>query len=269
MCGRFGLGNPERLDGFMHRYAFPEVGMAAPRFNITPSADIPIVLTIDGALVSALARWGLVPSWAKDESVGTRLVQARGETVHEKPSYRSALKSRRGLLPLDLFYEWQAVAGQKVQQPWCIRMRDDEPFAMAALWETWLSPHSTDGAFLLSCCVLTTPSNHSLKHIHDRMPLVLYPDDYEQWLDPKTKPDVVQEFIRPYPLDGLHGYKVSTWVNNPSHNDARCVEPLRDDSVNSEVHSADTTTTKLTEKIAPAPEIETAARKSPQLDAFN
>ncbi|MEP6764951.1 MAG: SOS response-associated peptidase [Gemmatimonadaceae bacterium] len=226
MCGRFGIGNPERLDGFLFRRAFPGIGAMAPRFNITPSADIPIVLSVKGDIVTSAARWGLVPSWATDAGIGTKLVQARGETAHEKPAFRSALKSRRALIPADLFYEWQAIEGQKLQQPWCIRMKEEAPFAMAALWETWLSPDAINGEALVTCCVLTTSSNYALKHIHHRMPVILHPDLFEQWLDPKTKPEVVRDFIRPYPLDGLFGYQISTWVNSPAHNDVRCIEPI-------------------------------------------
>ena len=163
MCGRFGLSNPERLDGFLFRHALPVIGAVAPRFNITPSADIPIVLSMKGDLMTTAARWGLVPSWATDPSIGTKLVQARGETAHEKPAFRGALKSKRALIPADLFYEWQAIEGQKMQQPWCIRMKGEEPFAMAALWEMWLSPDAKNGEPMLSCCVLTTSANHALK----------------------------------------------------------------------------------------------------------
>lgn len=176
--------------------------------------------------MTSAARWGLVPSWATDANIGSKLVQARGETAHEKPAFRGALKSRRALIPADLFYEWQAIEGQKLQQPWCIRMKGEEPFAMAALWETWLSPDEKNGEPLLSCCVITTTSNHALKHIHHRMPVILHPDLFDEWLDPKTKPEVVRDFIRPYPLDGLFGYKISTWVNSPAHNDARCIVPI-------------------------------------------
>ena len=128
MCGRFGLGNPERLDLLMRRMSFPAILGVAPRFNIPPSADIPIVLSLDGEPATWMARWGLVPGWAKDPGIGNKLAMARGESAHEKPSFRDAIKRRRALMPADLFYEWQPIEGQKGTVPWCVRKTDNEPF---------------------------------------------------------------------------------------------------------------------------------------------
>ncbi len=260
MCGRFGLGNPERLDGFLYRHSFPGVPAVAPRFNITPSADIPIVLTVERDAITAAARWGLVPSWANDANIGARLVQARGETAHEKPAYRRALKSRRGLIPADLFYEWQAVAGQKLQQPWCIRLRNEETFAMGALWEYWPTSINGEGAPQFSCCIVTTASNHTLKHVHERMPLIIAETDYDAWLNVDTNADDVRSLIQPFPHDRLYAYKVSTWVNSPGHDDARCIAPIDESAADAidETQNAPASKTSL----------KTNRADSGQIDAF-
>lgn len=228
MCGRFGLGNPERLDLLMRRLSFPALLGVSPRFNITPSAAVPILLNLDGAHATWMAQWGLVPSWAKDRSVGNKLAMARGESAHEKPSFREAIKRRRALMPADLFYEWQPIEGQKNTLPWCVRKRDDEPFLMGALWEQWTSRDEPNGAPLLTCCVITTEANDALRPIQDRMPLLIDEADSERWLDPNTSADDVQQFMMPRAVDDLRSYRVSNWVNSPSHDDARCIEPLRE-----------------------------------------
>lgn len=226
MCGRFGLGNPERLDLLMRRLSFPAILGAAPRFNITPSQATPILLNLDGTHATWMAQWGLVPSWAKDKSVGNKLAMARGESAHEKPSFREAVKRRRALMPADLFYEWQPNPSGKGTVPWCVRKHDDEPFLMAALWEQWTPKDEENGAPLLTCCVITTDANDALKPIQDRMPLLVDDADIERWLDPKTSAEDIQSFMVPRALDDLKSFRVSTWVNSPSHDDARCIEPL-------------------------------------------
>ncbi|MBC8085929.1 MAG: SOS response-associated peptidase [Phycisphaerae bacterium] len=226
MCGRFGLGNPERLDLLMRRLSFPAILGGAPRFNITPSADIPIVLSLDGEPATWIAKWGLVPGWAKDPAVGNKLAMARGESAREKPSFREAIKRRRALMPADLFYEWQPVEGQKGTLPWCVRKQDEQPFFMAALWEQWTPADKTGAAPLLTCCVITTDANESLRPIQDRMPLLIDEVDIARWLDPATSPDDIQAFMRPRLTDDLYSYRVSNWVNSPSHDDPRCIAPL-------------------------------------------
>lgn len=228
MCGRFGLGNPERLDLLMRRLSFPALLGVSPRFNITPSAAVPILLNLDGAHTTWMAQWGLVPSWAKDRSVGNKLAMARGETAHEKPSFREAIKRRRTLMPADLFYEWQPNASGKGTVPWCVRKHDDEPFLMAALWEQWTPRDEEHGAPLLTCCVITTDANEALRPIQDRMPLLIDDHNVERWLDPKTPADDIQSFMVPRVIDDLRSYRVSNWVNSPSHDDAKCIEPLRE-----------------------------------------
>jgi putative SOS response-associated peptidase YedK len=228
MCGRFGLGNPERLDLLMRRMSFPAILGVAPRFNITPSSDVPIVLNLDGAPATWIARWGLVPGWAKDPAVGNKLSMARGESAHEKPSFRDAIKRRRALMPADLFYEWQQVEGRKGAVPWCVKKRDDSPFFMGAMWEQWTSKDDPNVPPLLTCCVITTDANESLHPIQDRMPLLIDEADVERWLNPATSSDEIQSFMVPRAADDLESFRVSHWVNNPAHQDARCATPISD-----------------------------------------
>jgi putative SOS response-associated peptidase YedK len=132
-------------------------------------------------------------------------------------------------MPADLFYEWQIVAGQKTKQPWCIRLPDEEPFCMAALWERWHPKSDPEAEPLLSCCILTTDANATMAPIHDRMPVIVHPEDYAAWLDPHTTPAAAQRLVRPY--EGpMTAYRVSTLVNAPRHDDPRCAEPLPADA---------------------------------------
>ena len=168
--------------------------------------------------------WGLIPSWAKDPTIGNRMINARSETAATKPSFRSAVKYRRCLLPTDGFYEWKAIAGQKRKQPYYIRMADDRPFAFAGLWEHW---EGLDGAAIDSCTILTTEPNEMMADIHNRMPVILDPKDFAQWLDPEVKTaDVLHPPLRSYPAGGMTAYPVSTMVNRPSNDSAGCIARL-------------------------------------------
>jgi putative SOS response-associated peptidase YedK len=221
MCGRYGFGNPARLGTLPLGVALPDLDA---RYNITPSQNVPLVLQEGETRQAAMARWGLVPFWADDPAIGNRLANARGDTVASKPSFRGAFRQRRGLMPADLFYEWQVIPGQKVKQPWCIRLADDAPFAMAALWERWTPKATPDAEPLLSCCVITTEPNGTMGPIHDRMPVILHAEDYARWLDPRTPAAEAQALIRPY--DGaMRAYRVSTYVNAPRNLGAECAAP--------------------------------------------
>jgi putative SOS response-associated peptidase YedK len=224
MCGRYGFGNPARLGTLPLGVALPDL---EARFNVAPSQAVPVVFEQGGERRADLARWGLVPFWADDPSIGNRLCNARGDTVAGKPSFRSAFRARRALMPADLFYEWQPLPGQKVKQPWCIRLADDEPFCFAALWEQWTPKGVEPGdvAPLRSCCLITTEPNALMAPIHDRMPIILPRDAYDAWLDPATPPAVLQALLRPY--DGaMHAYPVSTFVNAPRHEGPSCATPV-------------------------------------------
>jgi putative SOS response-associated peptidase YedK len=226
MCGRYGFGNPSRLAelpfGVELAASLPDL---APRWNVTPSQSVPLVRETPAGREALMARWGLVPFWAEDPSIGNRLANARGDTVAVKPSFRGAFARRRGLMPADLFYEWQPLAGAKFKQPWCIRLPDDGPFAMAALWESW-APKGHDGASpLVTCCLITTEPNDTMQPIHERMPVILAPDDYDTWLDPATPTAALQALIRPY-AGAMHAYRVSRMVNAPGNDSAECAAAM-------------------------------------------
>ena len=172
-----------------------------------------------------MARWGLIPSWAKDPAIGNKLANARGETLAEKPSFRSAWATRRGLLPADGFYEWQKIAGAKAKQPWFITLVDDAPFAIGAIWETWRAP---EGDPLLTCSVITVASNVLRAPIHARMPVIVPRASWARWLgDGDSRAGVPPSpLVASYPADEMTAWRVSTLVNAPSRDEAQCVVPL-------------------------------------------
>lgn len=169
--------------------------------------------------------WGLIPSWAKDPQIGARLINARSETVAEKPAFRTAFQRRRCLVLADGFYEWQR--RPKGKQPFYFQVRSDVDrplFAFAGLWEHW---ESSEGDTIDSCTILTTEPNALLRSIHDRMPVILQPQDYQLWLDPTVqKPELLLPLLRPYCSEQMTGYPVSSKVNNPRHDRPDCIEPI-------------------------------------------
>ena len=194
-----------------------------PRYNIAPTQPVAAVRAsmASGRRELTYFHWGLIPSWAKDLKMGARLINARAETAAEKPSFRAALKYRRCLVPADGFYEWQKTNGKK--QPVYIKMADGRPFAFAGLWEHW---QGADGSEIESCTLLTTSPNELLRSVHDRMPVILHPDDYDLWLDTKMQTaDRLQPLLQPYPAEEMTFYPVSTLVNTPQIDDPRLVEP--------------------------------------------
>lgn len=221
MCGRFALFSPEEILAAMVGVA--GAGFPAPSYNIAPSRAIAAVrIAPEGPAKRELARlrWGLVPSWAKDPAVGYRMINARAETAPDKPAFRSAFRRRRCLVPADGFYEWRKTGGRK--QPYYVRMADGKPFAFAGLWERWEGP---DGE-VASCAILTTGPNDLLAPIHDRMPVILSPGDFDPWLDPETSdPATLLPLMRPYPPGAMVAFPVRALVNNPAADDPRCIEP--------------------------------------------
>ncbi len=223
MCGRFTLRAPASV--VAEQFGLFDTAPLSPRYNIAPSQTVAAVRrateSVEPARQLVLLQWGLVPSWAKDAKVGNRLINARAETVAEKPAFRAALRRRRCLVVADGFYEWQRTGGKK--QPYFIRLADDRPFAFAGLWERWEGP---DHAALETCTLITTEANELMAPIHDRMPVILSPDDYDRWLDPAIqKPEHLQPLLRPYPSDAMVAYPVTTHVNNPKNEDPRCIVP--------------------------------------------
>ena len=222
MCGRFTL----TVDPADLRDAFPEFDFPAqyaPRFNIAPSQPV-LVIPNDGTGKVSFFVWGLVPSWAKDPSIGNRMINARAETLAEKPSFRGALKYRRCLIPADGFFEWQSQVGSKSKIPHHIRMKSGQPFAFAGLWEDW---HSPDGSSIKSCTIITTQPNDLMAPIHNRMPVILPPNTYAQWLAPSpAQASDLLPLLVSYPADEMVAYPVSTLVNSPANDLPEVLQPV-------------------------------------------
>jgi putative SOS response-associated peptidase YedK len=225
MCGRFTLN--QSATALAHIFDVPQVPDLAAGYNIAPTQMVATVLhNLDSNKREfQQLRWGLIPSWAKDSGIGAKLINARAETVAEKPSFRSAFKRRRCLVLADGFYEWQRQQGKK--QPFYFRLQDGQPFAFAGLWESWRSPANEE---ITSCTILTTTANELLQPIHDRMPVILKPQDYDLWLDPQVEtPQPLQQLLCPYPAPAMTAYAVSTLVNNSRHNSSECIMPISGD----------------------------------------
>jgi len=220
MCGRYAQRtDPKRLAKV---FGVAEAPGVEPRYNIAPTQDLLAVhQTADGREMT-FYKWGLVPSWAKDTSMGVRLINARSETVEEKPAFRQAFKKRRCIIPADGFYEWQRTAGRK--QPFFFRMKDESPFGFAGLWERW---EGSGSQAINSCAILTTEANEVLQPVHDRMPIILHPNDYELWLEGGEREQaLLRELLRPYPADEMTGYPVSTLINSPSNKGPELIKQL-------------------------------------------
>jgi putative SOS response-associated peptidase YedK len=223
MCGRFTLrATPaELMEIFeiLREADFPIV----PRYNIAPTQQVPAVrLSPEGDREWALLRWGLIPHWAKEAKIGSNLINASGESLAEKPSFREAFRKRRCLIPADGFYEWQAIAGQKTKQPLFIHRRDGKPFAFAGMWDRWRAEDGTDVA---TFTIVTTEANDLLKPIHERMPVILRDEHFAEWLDaPKHPPAEVQHLLQPLPSGELQLSPVSTRVNNARIDDPACLD---------------------------------------------
>lgn len=221
MCGRFTLRT--NATSLIEHFG-GELPFDLPlRYNIAPTqrvATLRIGPELDGRQWQ-MVRWGLIPSWAKEASIGNRMINARAETVTEKPAFRTAWRRRRCLVPADGYYEWQKTG--KGKQPFYIRLRDDSPFAMAGLWERWLDPETDEP--IESCTIITTDANELTRPIHDRMPVILNAADYDLWLDPQVpNPDPLRQLFRPFDSLAMRADPVSTLVNSPRNDDPRCVE---------------------------------------------
>jgi Uncharacterized conserved protein len=222
MCGRYALTiDPGELQSAFPEFIFPE--QVAPRYNIAPSQPI-LVLPNDGTNKADYFVWGLIPSWAKDPSIGNRMINARAETLSEKPAFRSAYKYHRCLIFSNGFYEWQAQPGEKSKVPNFIRLTSGAVFAFAGLWEIWQSP---DGSEVHSATIITTEPNEMMATLHNRMPVILPPNTYAQWLDPAPQsPNRLQNLLAPYPTKEMEAYPVSSLVNSPANDNAECIIPL-------------------------------------------
>jgi len=225
MCGRFALTAPaSTITEIFLVDVLPDV---LPRYNVAPSQQVPAVVERDGVRQMGMFRWGLIPRWAKDKKIGYRTINARGETVAKKPSYRAAFKRRRCLVIADGFYEWKRLS-KKDKIPHLIQLDDGRPFGMAGLWERWVDPD--DGEEVLSCTIITTGPNDMMTEIHDRMPVILPPDHWDTWLDESNDDkEQLQELLVPYPSEGMRHRSVSTHVNNARHEGPSVQEPYEGD----------------------------------------
>ena len=260
MCGRFTLTSPtDELAGYFNVLAKTQL---SPRYNIAPTQPVACVRQTAGSATEpstsqaptkpstpsepaarelVALRWGLIPFWAKDPAIGSRMINARSESVADKPAFREAFRKRRCLVVADGFYEWKRLKAAK--QPYFIFMEDRSPFAFAGLWERW-KPRagqldkitgpgrpevtmSADGR-VESCSFLTTGPNELMETIHDRMPVIVPPEHWDTWLDPEIDdPEVLEELLLPYPAERMRAHPVSTHVNKPGNDDPTCIEPLK------------------------------------------
>jgi putative SOS response-associated peptidase YedK len=223
LCGRFTLF--DTAASLAEAFEVVEVPSLSPRYNIAPSQAVAAVRIppSGGAREVVLLRWGLIPSWAKDPSLGDRMINARAETAAGKPAFRSAIRRRRCLVPASGFYEWKRTNGRK--QPYYIRRPDGKPFAFAGLWESWEGPGQ---AAVESCTILTTSANELLLPIHDRMPVIVSPADYDLWLSSEVRdPAELARLFRPCPPEEMTAFPVGTAVNNPKTDSPQLIEPLR------------------------------------------
>jgi putative SOS response-associated peptidase YedK len=219
MCGRYTLATPTKRLAEEFGLDASSVELAS-NYNVAPTQGVATVLEEGGQRRLEVLRWGLIPPWADDPQIGSRMINARSETAPEKPSFRRAFRERRCLIPADGFYEWQRTNGAK--QPFYIHMEDGRPFAFAGLWESW--GKGGEGK-VRTCAILTTGANALVGEIHERMPVIVAPDAYDVWLDPASERDELTGLLAPYPEDEMEAYPVSRFVNSPSNNDPRCVEP--------------------------------------------
>jgi len=226
VCGRFSLTLAWSDLAALYRIGSRSTPRnLASRYNIAPTQNVTVVrhASDTGERELAKLRWGLVPPWARDLTVGARMINARAETVAEKPAFRQALARRRCLIPADGFYEWRK-RSRGPKQPYRIAMKDGSPFAFAGLWESW--DRSADGKPVESCTIITTAANELVRTIHDRMPVILAGSDHDAWLDAVGHPaGTVLDILAPFPAGEMTAVPVSTYVNSAAHDDARCFEP--------------------------------------------
>lgn len=226
MCGRYFLTAPGEVLADLFELppeAVADCRQLAPRYNIAPTQQVPIVRqTADGPRELAMVRWGLIPHWAKEKAIGNKLINARGETLAEKPTFRDAFKRRRCLIPASGFYEWKKQGATK--QPYVLRLRSGEPFALAGLWSSWSDPEI--GLPLETCTIITTTPNEVASIVHDRMPVILDRTKYALWLDSGEPASSFTELFHPYPASEMEAFPVSRRVNSPAIDAPENIEPI-------------------------------------------
>lgn len=227
MCGRYSLTTvPEAMRAL---FGFENLPNLPPRYNIAPTQTAAVVrLDETGARELAMLRWGLIPSWSKDASMGAKMINARSETVAEKPSFKGAFRERRCLIPADGFYEWRTEDGRK--QPFRIGMKGGTPFAFAGLWESWTATATStginEGDTVETFTIITGEANEKLRPIHARMPVILPPEAFDSWFDAANDQETLLSLLRPYPVEPMAFYRVGTAVNNVRNDDPSCTEPM-------------------------------------------
>jgi putative SOS response-associated peptidase YedK len=239
MCGRYTL--LAEANQLAEEFQVSDVTPLEPRYNIAPTQSVPVVRFHGVAPPLSMAvirqadtgnarrldilRWGLIPRWAKDTKIGYRTINARAETVATQPAFRDAFRKRRCIVPASGFFEWQKSmkGGKEVKQPLYIRRPDGRPIGLAGLWERWEGP---DGTVIESFTIITTDANDFVRPFHNRMPVILRPDDYDTWLNPESKPDELKALLKPCPPDWLIVTPVSKQVSNPRNDDPSCIEEM-------------------------------------------
>jgi len=218
MCGRYLIiSSPEAIQRF---FQYPERPNFPARYNVAPTQPIPIVRLAEGRRQFVLVRWGLIPAWVKDPRDFSLLINARGQSVNDKPAFRYAMKRRRCLIPADGFYEWKDESGRK--RPYVVRPRDGSPIAFAGLWESWMGPN---GEEMETAAIITTEASRDVAHIHDRMPVIVPPDAFDFWLDPHVDAETATALIVPAPAGLLEAYEVSTAVNRVANDSPVLLDP--------------------------------------------
>lgn len=214
MCGRFvSKAKKEEIEKEFN-VEINDGNLIVQRYNIAPTQLVAAITEVENTREISLFKWGLVPRWAKDESIGSKLINARAETLAEKPSFRDAFRSRRCIIPTSGFYEWERTA-KGAKQPFYFYLKEKEVFGFAGLWEEWLDKET--GEVTETCTIITTEANDVLKPVHDRMPVILKAEDYEEWLSQKIKDTgKLQNLLVPYPADEMTSHTVSRAVNSPS-----------------------------------------------------
>jgi putative SOS response-associated peptidase YedK len=221
MCGRYRLSRRKQIIE-EHFDALAEEDWV-PRYNIAPTQPVPVIRQSpkEPRREVSILRWGLIPSWSKDQSGAASMINARSETAATKPAFRDALMTRRCLIPADGFYEWQKMGKQKLA--WCFEINEGDLFAFAGLWDRWKDPA---GNWIKSCSILTTTANAVTRAVHDRMPVILDPHDYDLWLDPGMRNvDAASELLKPFDAQLMRAYPVSSRVNHVANDDAECSTP--------------------------------------------
>lgn len=220
MCGRFTLTHDLQSIAKAFNATTSTSLQIVPHYNIAPTQNIVTVIREKQNYLDVL-RWGLIPSWAKEESIGSRMINARAETLAEKASFKRLLSGKRCLIVADGFYEWTQEPGTKAKTPMYIKLKNDELFAFAGLWDSWKNPA---GEQIRTCTIITTEPNELMSHIHNRMPAILAPEAREQWLDPTNRDtSILSTLLGPYPTEEMVARPVSRLVNNPKYDSAELI----------------------------------------------